>query len=157
MKPFTFALQIVLETRIAQEAEMRRQLAVALEQQRHAAVREREAALGLSQALLAIETASSGRFSAAQREHLWSVRQAQEALCTTLRAALKDSARLTEEKRLSVIHARRHRELLERLKASRLATWQKEATQAEQHQFDEIAMTRGFQATRASQALLSPC
>jgi len=153
MKSFHFPLDIVIEARRAQETEKRQQLALALEKQRDATARSSEAARTLDLLLQTIVTASIERFSVSNRERFWAMRQAQEKICTELLVAEQECARLTEEKRTAVLQARRNRELLERLKAARHSAWEKDAAHAEQHQFDEFAMTRRHQAAQQESAL----
>lgn len=146
MKPFRFALDSVLEARRAQENEARLQLAMALEKQQQALALSREAARTLSLFLQAIAAASTDRFSSADRDRSWSMRAAQEKLCTQLRNAAHECGSVVEEKRNAAMLARRNRELLEKLKESQRADWQKEAGRLEQLQLDEFAMTRRYQA-----------
>ena len=153
MKSFIFSLEIVLEARRAQEAEAGHQLAMALEKERAATAREREATLALDRLLQVITVESADRFSAANRERSCGMRHAQEKICETLRKAVQQCAEFTTEKRAIVLQARRNRDLLERLKAARLEAWQKEAAHAEQHQFDEFAMTRRHQAAQQEHSL----
>jgi flagellar export protein FliJ len=153
MKSFTFPLESVLEARGVQEDRARQQLAVALDKQREALARSREAVAGLNRILEAMAIASSGRFTAADRERAWSLRDAQERICAEARIAAAECARLADEKRKLAIDARRNRELLERLKASKREEWLKEAARIEQHQLDEFAMTRRFQAARQEYAV----
>jgi len=153
MKTFLFPLESVLEARRVQEDEARQQLAIALEKQREALARSREAVAGLNRILEAIAAASAGRFTVADRDRSWSLRQAQEQICAEARVAAREFTRLAEEKRALAIETRRNRELLERLKAARRAAWLKEAARVEQHQFDEFAMTRRYQAARQEYAV----
>jgi flagellar export protein FliJ len=153
MKSFSFPLQSVLEARRAQEDEARQQLADALEKQRAALARSREALQALNQVLEAISSASSGRFTVADRDRSWSIRQAQEKICAEMRIAAQECARVAEEKRVAVLQRRRDRELLERLKSARRAAWHREAALAEQNQFYEFAMTRRHQAAQQEHAL----
>ncbi len=153
MKPFRFPLEVVLEARRAQETEARQQLSSALEKQREAAARSAEAARALDLFLQTIAAASEGRFSVADRERSAALRQAQERICAELRVAAQECARLVDERRAATIEARRNRELLERLKSARHDAWRKEAAQAEQHQFDEFAMTSRYQASQQAPVL----
>ncbi len=153
MKSFRFSLEAVLETRRAQETEASRQLAVALEKEREAMARSREALSALDLLLEGMAAASGGRFSAADRERSIEMRRAQEKICAQLRIAAQECTRLTEAKRAAVLQARRNRELLERLKGAQQQAWQREAVRLEQHQFDEFAMTRRFQAAQQEQVL----
>lgn len=153
MKTFRFALESVLEARRVQEDEACQQLTIALEKQSEALARSREAVAGLNRILEAIAAASTGRFTAADRDRSWSLRNVQERLCAEARVAARECTRLAEEKRALVIEARRNRELLERLKAARRDAWLKEAARVEQHQFDEFAMTRRYQAARQEHAV----
>jgi flagellar export protein FliJ len=153
MKSFRFPLEAVLEARRAQETEARQQLSSALEKQREAAARSAEAARALDLLLQTSATASHGRFSVADRERSAGIRQAQERICAELRVAVQECVRLVEEKRAVTVEARRNRELLERLKSTRHDAWQKEAAQAEQHQFDEFAMTSRYQASQQAPVL----
>ncbi|MEA3212875.1 MAG: hypothetical protein QOE70_5932 [Chthoniobacter sp.] len=154
MKSFRFPLEVVLEARTAQETEARRQLALALEKQRAAMARSREAGHALNLLLQAIATESAGRFSTASRERSWAMREAQEKICAELRAVEQECIRGTGEKRAAVLQARRNRELLESLKGTRREAWEKEAAAAEQHQFDEFAMTRRHQTSQREPAAL---
>ena len=153
MKSFLFPLESVLEARRVQEDEARQQLSVALEKQREALARSREAVAGLNRILEAIASASANRFTAADRERSWSLRNVQERICAEARVAARECARLVEEKRALAIEARRNRELLERLKATKRDAWLKEAARAEQHQLDEFAMTRRYQVARQEYAV----
>ena len=153
MKSFLFPLESVLEARRVQEDEARQQLSVALEKQREALARTREAVAGLNRILEAIASASANRFTAADRERSWSLRNVQERICAEARVAARECARLVEEKRAHAIEARRNRELLERLKAAKRDAWLKEAARVEQHQLDEFAMTRRYQVARQEYAV----
>lgn len=153
MKSFRFPLEAVLETRRAQETEASRHLATALARQHEARARSSEAALELDEYLATMTSASAGRFSVADRERSLAVRQAQEQVCAKRRGAVEECERVTEEKRMATLQARRNRELLERLKSSRHDAWKKEAAQAEQHQLDEFAMTRRHQASQQAPVL----
>jgi flagellar export protein FliJ len=153
MKSFRFPLEAVLEARRAQETEARQQFASALELQRQATARSTEAARALEAFLQNMVSASSGRFSVADRERSSMLRQAQERACAQLRTAVEECARVTEEKRAGMLQARRNSELLERLKTSRHEAWQKDAAQAEQYQLDEFAMTRRHQAAQQARSL----
>jgi len=153
MKSFRFPLEVVLEARRAQETEASRQFAEALEKQREGTARSEEALHALNQLLASIAIDSAGRFSVASRERSLAMRQAQEKICAELRAAAQECVQRAEEKRGAVLQARRNRELLERLKAARREAWQKDAAHAEQHQFDEFAMTRRHQASQQEHAL----
>lgn len=153
MKNFRFALESVLEARCAQESDARHQMAAAALKQREALNRSLEARSALQRLLEEIATASSGRFTAAERERAWTTRRAQERICADLRTAEQECARITAEKRAALLEARRNRELLERLKDSRRSAWQKEAGRVEQHQLDEFALTRRHQASNQAHAL----
>lgn len=148
MKTFTFPLDVVLQARAAQENEARQQLAKALDQQRAATARVEEAVQLMSRLMHFISTESAGRFSVANRQQSWSIHQTQEKIVAGLRVAEAECEKATEEKRAAVLAARRNRELLERLREQRLCTWQLESARAEQHQFDDFAMTRRHQAAQ---------
>src|SRR5215218_7718026 len=139
MKSFRFSLETVLKARVAQEDEARRQLAVALAAQCAAVARSQEAVFALNALHWAVTTESATSFSVAQRERSWSARQLLEKTCAELRAAAQECVRVTDERRAAVLQTRHNRAVLERLKAARYAEWQREADQAEQHQFDEFA------------------
>jgi flagellar export protein FliJ len=153
MKSFHFPLEVVLEARRAQEARAAQQLALALEKQLEATTRSREAMRGLNLLLAEITNGCSGRFSVADRDRSWALREVQQKLCDELRIAVQECIRLTEEKRGVVVQMRRNRKLIEHLKEARYAAWQKEAERAEQHQFDEFAMTRCHQSSQQEHAL----
>jgi flagellar export protein FliJ len=153
MKSFHFPLEAVLEARRLQETQARQQLAVALEKQREAATRSHEAVRGLNLLLASIAAGSSERFSVADRDRSWVLREAQQNLCNELRIAVHACVRLCEEKRAVLVRMRRNRKLIEHLREARYAVWQKDAERAEQHQFDEFAMTRRHQSGRPEHAL----
>jgi flagellar export protein FliJ len=148
MKAFRFSLESVLETRRVQEQSARQELALAIEKHRLAVERSREAMLALNQLLESIASESAVRFSVANRERSWSMRQAQERLCGQLRAAAQECSRHVEVKRAAAVEAKRNCELLEQLKLRHLETWRKEAAHAEQLQLDEFAMTRRHQVSK---------
>jgi len=153
MKSFHFPLEVVLEVRRAQETEARQQLALALEKQREATARSHEAVRGLNLLLTAIASGCSDRFSVADRDRSWALREAQQKLCDQLRNAVRECVQLSEEKRAVLVRMRRNRKLIEHLKEARYAVWQKDVEHAEQHQFDEFAMTRRHQSGRQEYAL----
>ena len=153
MKTFRFPLEAVLEARSAQEAEARRELGSALEQQRLADERSAESQCALNLLLQNIAAESAGRFSAATRERSWLLRRTQEQLCEELRAAAGECRLLADAKRRAVIEARRNCELLEQLKLSQQESWNKEAARTEQLQLDEFAMSRRHQTSQKSSAI----
>jgi flagellar export protein FliJ len=153
MKSFRFPLEAVLDARRAQEDEAKLHFAAAMEAHRVALVRCHEAREMLNKILEAMVAATSGRFTIADRDRSLYLQQAQEKLCVELQAAAAEFARVAEEKRAVMLQTRRDRELLERLKATRRQAWQKEADRAEQHLFDEFAMTRRHQAAQKENAL----
>lgn len=150
MKSFSFPLEAVLEARRAQEDDARQQLASAAQQHHAALARSQDALDELNRVLESMSCASGGRFTAADRDRGLSIRRTQEKICTDLHAAAQKCGKLVEEKRAVVLQRRRDRELLERLKTARRDAWQKDADRAEQHLFDEFAMTRRHQAAQHS-------
>jgi flagellar export protein FliJ len=153
MKNFVFAFETVLEARRRQEDEARQQLAVALENYRAALACSQEADEALEHFFSAIAHASSGAFSVANRESLNSMQRAQMVICQRLKKEAEDFAAVAETKRAAVVAARRNRELLEKIKTQRRKNWEREAALAEQHLFDEFAMTRRHQASLKEKTL----
>jgi flagellar biosynthesis chaperone FliJ len=153
MKSFSFPLEAVLEARRAQEDEARQQLALALQKHLEALARKQEAVDELNRLLEAMCSTSGGRFTVADRDRAWTLRQAQEKICAELDVAAQKCGKLAAEKRTAALQKRRDRELLERLKTARRGVWQKDADRAEQHQLDEFAMTRRHQAAQQGHAL----
>lgn len=153
MKKFTFPLEVVLDARRAQEDEANQQLSVALENHRQAVIRSQEAVAELNRILADMSATCQGRFTAADRDRGYSMRRAQERICAELDKVTQNCGRIVLEKRSFALQRRRDRELLERLKSERLSVWQKESALAEQHQFDEFAMTRRHQAALQGQPL----
>ena len=148
MKSFRFTLEAVLEARRGQETEICQQLTAALERQRQAMARSRDAAQALHLIVQAIATDSAGRFSVADRDRSWAMRETQEKICAELGDTAQECTRLTEEKRAALLEARRNCDLLDRLKETKHRAWEMDAIRAEEHQLDEFAMTRHHQKSQ---------
>ena len=153
MKKTEFNLETLLELRRTQENAARLELSGSLARQLAALNNSVEAVRDLNRMMQQIAAGSAGRFSAAEREREWAVQQMQQRRCAELEAALKECERITETKRAAVIDAHRNCEVLERLKKLRAEEAAREETRAEQCLFDELAMTRCYQASQEASVL----
>jgi flagellar biosynthesis chaperone FliJ len=153
MKKNEFNLETLLEVRRAQETAARQELSSSLARQLAALNNSVEAKRDLNRMMHQIAEGSAGRFSSADREREWAVQQAQQTRCAELEAALKECERITEGKRAAAVDAHRKCELLERLKKLRQDEAAREANRAEQCLFDELAMTRSYQASREASSI----
>jgi len=143
-----FNLETLLEIRRMQETAARQELSSSLARQLAALNNSLEANRDLNRMMQQIATGCAGQFLSSDRERGWNIQEAQQARCVELETALKECERTTEVKRAAAVDAHRKCELLERLKKLREEEAALEANRAEQCMFDELAMTRCYQASR---------
>ena len=148
MKKKEFNLETLLEIRRAQETAARQELSGSLAKQLAALNNSLEANRDLNRMMQQIAVGCAGQFSSSDREREWAIQEAQQTRCAELEAALKECERVTEVKRAAAVDAHRKCELLERLKKLRQDEAAREANRAEQCIFDELAMTRSYQASQ---------
>jgi flagellar export protein FliJ len=153
MKKNEFNLESLLEIRRSQETAARQELSSSLARQLAALNNSLEANRDLNRMMQQIADGSAGQFSSSDREREWAIQEAQQARCAELEAALKECERVTETKRAAAVDAHRKCELLERLKKLRQEEAAREANRAEQCMFDELAMTRSYQASREARVI----
>lgn len=153
-KPFAFKLQSVLDLRARAEEQARARYADALRQEAGAQEDLRAALSTLENLHEQLAQQRGAGFRAADHQLFWSAIAEQKEVCARCEKALREAQAEAAQKRAELLHARKEREMLTRLKANQEAAHAQAASVAEAALVDDFIVSRhGFKLREEALAI----